>query len=172
MNSLEAHIMYLIASIIISLILFVSIDLLFNLPNSYSVRGVDEISEAIARHGGDKAGGTMMANLVCSPDGSAGTFLAACGFYIAGIPGGLLGAVFAFLGNEICHDRGYAAFTGAVLTTTVIAASTHLGFSPSTWIPAVIISVVIVQGISHTHASHILGKLWRLRKRQAKEDET
>lgn len=164
MNSIEAQLIHIAAAVVMSFILFVSVDLIFNLPTSESVRGVAEIRKAITRHGGDKAGSTMMANFVCSPDASAGTLLAACGVYVAGIPGGLIAAVFVFLGNKICHDDGYAGTTGTVLATLLITASTYIGFHPSDWIAAMIINIVIIQGISPTHASRGLGALWLLRK--------
>lgn len=164
MNSIEAQLIHIAAAVIMSFILFVSIDLIFNLPKSESVRGVAEIRKAITRHGGDKAGGTMMANIVCSPDASAGTLLAACGVYIAGIPGGLIAAVLVFFGNKICYDDGYAGTTGTVLATLCIATSTYIGFHPSDWIVAMIINITIVQGISPTHASRGLGTLWLLRE--------
>ena len=161
---------HIIAAVFISFILFVSVDLIFNLPKSGSTRGVYEISKAIARHGGDKAGGMMMGNILCSPDASAGVLLAACGVYVAGIPGGLMAVVFVFIGCKICHDDNwYASTTGALLTTFVITASTYIGFDASAWIIAMVINIVLVQGISQIHASQILGRLWLLRIGKKKE---
>jgi energy-converting hydrogenase A subunit B len=133
---------------------------------------VEEISRAIARHGGDKAGGMMMGNILCSPDASAGVLLAACGVHIAGIPGGLIAAAAVFIGCKICHDDNwYPSTTGALLTTLVITASTYIGFSTSVWIVAMVINIVLVQGISQIHASHILGRLWLLREGKTKEGQ-
>ncbi|MGD9490552.1 MAG: hypothetical protein AB7V51_03155, partial [Methanoregulaceae archaeon] len=105
---------------IISWILFVSIDLLFGLPKAGGVSGAREIAGEIEREGGSLHGGYMMGNIVCSPDASAGTLLAACGVYIAGISGGLAAAVLVYVGNRICYDRGYAGTTGALAATFLI----------------------------------------------------
>jgi energy-converting hydrogenase A subunit B len=165
MNPMDTQFIHLVAAVFMSFILFVSIDLIFNLPKAGSTRGVEEISRAIARHGGDKAGGMMMGNILCSPDASAGVLLAACGVYIAGIPGGLIAAAFVFIGCRICHDDNwYASATGALCTTFVVTASTYIGFSASVWIVAMVINVALIQGIYQIHASHILGKLWLMRK--------
>jgi len=171
MTSIEIQIIHIVAALIISFILFVSIDLIFNLPKSGSTRGVAEISRAITRHGGDKAGGMMMGNILCSPDASAGVLLAACGVYIAGIPGGLIAAAFVFIGSKICHDSWYASTTGALLATCIITACTYIGMSASAWIVAMVINIVLIQGISQIHASHILGRLWLLRKGNTKEGQ-
>ena len=161
---------HIVVAVLISFILFVSIDLIFNLPKSGSTRGVKEISRAIGRHGGDKAGGMMMGNILCSPDASAGVLLGACGVYIAGIPGGLIAAAFVFFGCKICHDDNwYPSTTGALCATLIVTASTYIGFNASVWIVAMVINVALIQGISQIHASHILGKLWLIRKGKTKE---
>jgi energy-converting hydrogenase A subunit B len=90
--------------------------------------------------------------------------LAACGVYAAGLFGGLLAAIFVFIGNRMCNDPGYAGTTGAVLATLVILASTYAGSDASAWVVAMVIAIVLVQAVSHTHASHILGRLWSLRE--------
>jgi energy-converting hydrogenase A subunit B len=81
MNSIDIQFIHIVAAAFISFFLFVSIDLIFNLLKSGSIRGVEEISRVIARHGGDKAGGMMMGNILCSPDASAGVLLAARGVH-------------------------------------------------------------------------------------------
>jgi len=75
MNSIEIQIIPIAAALVISFILFVSIDLVFNLPKSGSTHGIAEMSRAITRHGGDKAGGMMMGNILLS---------AICGLILAG----------------------------------------------------------------------------------------
>ena len=162
--SLELQLIHIGIAVIACLILFITIDLIFNLPKEGGVTGVDEVSEALLNSGGNKAGGTMMGNIVCSPDASAGTLLAACGVYTAGLLGGLLAAVFVFIGNRMCNDPGYAGTTGAVLATLVILASTYAGFDASAWIAAMVIAIVLLQAVSHIHASHVLGRLWTLRE--------
>jgi energy-converting hydrogenase A subunit B len=162
--SLELQLIHIAVAVIACLILFITIDLIFNLPKEGGVKGVDEVSETLLKSGGNKAGATMMGNIVCSPDASAGTLLAACGVYAAGLPGGLLAAVLVFIGNRICNDPGYAGTTGAVLATVVIVASTYVGFDASLWIAAMVIAIVLVQALSHIHASQILGRLWSIRE--------
>ncbi|HOP66677.1 MAG TPA: hypothetical protein PLM96_03275 [Methanoregulaceae archaeon] len=145
---------------IISWILFVSIDLLFGLPKAGGVSGAREIAGEIEREGGSLHGGYMMGNIVCSPDASAGTLLAACGVYIAGISGGLAAAVLVYVGNRICYDRGYAGTTGALAATFLIYAFTTIGFSAAHFIAGMVIAILTIQGISHTHASRLLSRLW------------
>ena len=170
MNPMDIQFIHIVAAVFSSFILFVSIDLIFNLPKSGSTRGVEEISRAIAHHGGDKAGGMMMGNILCSPDASAGVLLAACGVYVAGILGGLIAAAFVFIGCRICHDENwYPSTTGALLATFIITVSTYVGISASAFIVAMVINIMLLQGISHIHASHILGRLWLLRKGKGKE---
>lgn len=145
---------------IISWVLFVSIDLLFGLPKAGGVSGAREIAGEIEREGGSLHGGYMMGNIVCSPDASAGTLLAACGVYIAGIPGGLAAAVLVYVGNRICYDRGYAGTTGALAATFLIYGFTTIGFSAAHFIAGMVIAILTIQGISHTHASRLLSRLW------------
>ncbi len=147
----------------IAWILFVSIDLFWKLPQKGGVSGADAIGSAIAARGGDLNGGWMMGNIVSSPDASAGTLLAACGVFVAGIPGGLAAAALVFVGNRICHDRGYAGTTGAVIATFVIFGCLQLGFLAADFIIGTVIAILTIQGISHTHASRLLGRLWRWR---------
>ena len=150
----------ILAASLISWILFVTIDLIFKLPEKGGVSGAEAIGRAIEDDGGALHGGFMMGNIVCSPDASAGTLLAACGVYIAGIPGGLAAAVLVFIGNRICHDPGYAGTTGAVAATFVVSGATLLGFSPEMFIAGMVIAILTVQGISHPHASRLLARLW------------
>jgi energy-converting hydrogenase A subunit B len=148
---------------VVSWILFVSVDILFKLPLKGGVSGATGIGKAIGGAGGSLSGGFMMGNIVSSPDASAGTLLAACGVYIAGIPGGLFAAVLVYIGNRICYDKGYAGTTGAVLATFVIYAFTLAGFSAAYFIAGMVIAILTIQGLSHVHASRLLGTLWRWR---------
>lgn len=158
------EIFHILAAAVICFLLFVSVDLLFRLPEKGGVRGAEAIGRAIESAGGDLNGGYMMGNIVCSPDASAGTLLAACGVYAAGIPGGLAAAVLVFIGNRICYDKGYAGTTGAVIATVVIYAMTaYTGFTPEQFIAGMVIAILVVQGISQKTASRLLGALWRLR---------
>ena len=158
------ELLHILAAAIISWILFVAVDIFFKLPEAGGVVGATAIARDIEAGGGDLSGGTMMGNIVCSPDASAGTLLAACGVYLAGIPGGLAAAVMVYIGNRICHDPGYAGTTGAVLATFVVYGFTLVGFAASDFIAGMVIAILTIQGLSHTHASRLLGRLWRIRE--------
>jgi len=158
------EIFHIFAAAAVCFVIFVTIDLLFRLPEKGGVRGADAIGRSIESAGGDLNGGLMMGNIVCSPDASAGTLLAACGVYAAGIPGGLAAAVLVFIGNRICHDKGYAGTTGAAVATFVVyALTTYAGFSPGQFIAGMVIAILVIQGISQKYASRLLGALWRIR---------
>lgn len=144
-------------------ILFVTIDMIFGLPRKGGVVGAAKIAESIQKTGGDIRGGTMMGNIVCSPDASAGTLLAACGVYCCGIPGGLLATVLVFIGNRICYDPGYAGTTGCFLATFMVYGGTLAGILPEYFIVGMVIAILTIQGISHQMASILLGKIWRIR---------
>ncbi|KQC03402.1 MAG: hypothetical protein APR53_05575 [Methanoculleus sp. SDB] len=141
-------------------ILFVTVDLIFRLPEKGGVSGATSIGTAIEKGGGALHGGYMMGNIVCSPDASAGTLLAACGVSIAGIPGGLAAAVLVFIGNRICHDPGYAGTSGAVLATCVVYGASFAGFAPQDFIAGMVLAILSVQGISHARSSAFLDRLW------------
>lgn len=154
---------HILTASVICWALFVSVDIFFKLPEKGGVSGATAIAEKIESGGGDLHGGYMMGNIVCSPDASAGILLAACGTYIAGIPGGLAAAVLVFAGNRICHDPGYAGTTGAVLATFVITGCTYAGFAASDFIAGMVIAILTIQGLSHPAASRVLAHLWRWR---------
>lgn len=158
------EILYILAAAVIAWILFVTVDVFFKLPEAGGVSGASAIARDIEDAGGDLAGGNMMGNIVCSPDASAGTLLAACGVYVAGISGGLAAALMVFIGNRICHDPGYAGTTGAVLATFIIYGFTQVGFTATDFIAGMVIAILTIQGLSHTHASKLLARLWRVRQ--------
>lgn len=153
----------ILAASAICWILFVAVDILFRLPREGGVSGAVAIADEIEAGGGSYHGGSMMGNIVCSPDASAGTLLASCGVFIAGIPGGLAAAAMVFVGNRICHDPGYAGTTGAILATFIVAGLTTVGFAPSDFIAGMVIAILTIQGLSHPAASRVLGRLWRWR---------
>jgi energy-converting hydrogenase A subunit B len=142
---------------------FVTIDLIFKLPEKGGVSGATAIAEEIEKGGGALHGGFMMGNIVSSPDASAGTLLAACGVYAAGIPGGLFAAVLVYIGNRICYDPGYAGTTGCVTATFIIYGFTRIGFSAADFIAGMVIAILTIQGISYVHSSKLLATLWRWR---------
>lgn len=145
-------------------VLFVTVDIVFRLPEKGGVKGAAAIGRKIGADGGALPGGTMMGNIVSSPDASAGTLLAACGVYVAGLPGGLAAAALVFLGNRICHDPGYAGTTGAVLASVMVAGLSVLGFAPENFIAGMVIAILTVQGLSHPYASRLLTRIWGWRR--------
>lgn len=153
----------IIIAALTSWILFITIDIIFRLPEKGGVSGAGAIGSAIASENGSLNGGFMMGNIVCSPDASAGTLLAACGVYVAGLPGGLVAAVLVFIGNRICHDPGYAGTTGAICATLVITGFGLIGVSADAFIAGMVIAILTIQGLSHPYASHLLTRLWRIR---------
>lgn len=153
---------HIAAAAALSLILFTALDLFWKLPKEGGVSGADAVSREITASGGDQNGGWMLGNIICSPDASAGTLLAACGYWICGIPGGIAAAVLVFIGARICADKGWAGTSGALAATILIwALSTYANFPPETFIAGMVIAILIVQGISVRHTSRILGSIWR-----------
>ncbi|HDR74266.1 MAG TPA: hypothetical protein ENN85_10250 [Methanoculleus sp.] len=150
----------ILAASLVSWLLFITIDVLFKLPEKGGVSGATAIGRTIEEDGGALHGGYMMGNIVCSPDASAGTLLAACGVYIAGIFGGLAAALLVYLGNRICHDPGYAGTTGAVLATFVVFGFTQVGFGAEEFIAGMVLAILSIQGLSHIGASRLLATLW------------
>lgn len=154
---------YLLLAAVVCWINFVTIDILAGLPRKGGVSGAESIAKSIENSGGSLHGGYMMGNIVCSPDASAGTLLAACGVYAAGIPGGIAAAILVFIGNRICHDSGLAGTTGTITATIIIYAFTLAGIGAEYFIIGMIIAILTIQGISHVHASRLVGILWRWR---------
>lgn len=143
--------------------LFVTVDVWFRLPEKGGVSGATAIGKEIESGGGALHGGYMMGNIVSSPDASAGTLLAACGVAAAGIFGGLFAAALVYVGNRICYDPGYAGTTGCIAATFVIYGFTMAGFLATDFIAGMVIAILTIQGISHLHASRLLGQLWTWR---------
>jgi energy-converting hydrogenase A subunit B len=148
----------------VSWVNFVTIDVFFKLPERGGVSGASEIGRHIEKGGGALHGGYMMGNIVSSPDASAGTLLASCGVYAAGIPGGIFAALLVFIGNRICYDPGYAGTTGCITATFIVYGFTLIGFSAAEFIAGMVIAILTIQGISHVHSSRLLATLWRWRQ--------
>jgi energy-converting hydrogenase A subunit B len=126
------------------------------------VSGADAVSREIVAAGGDKNGGWMIGNIICSPDASAGTLLAACGYWMCGILGGITAIILVFIGARICADKGFAGISGAIFATlTIWALNIFVGFPPESFIAGMIIAIFLLQGVSVSHASRIIGNLWR-----------
>ena len=152
---------YIAAATVICLVLFVVIDIIWKLPKKGGVSGAEAIANDIEASGGSKHGGYMIGNIITSPDASAGTLLAACGFFIYGVVGAVAAAVLVFIGARICADKGYAGLTGALAATAVIwTCTTFLGFAPETFIAGIVLAILIVEGLSLKLSSKIIGKLW------------
>jgi energy-converting hydrogenase A subunit B len=156
--------LHILIAAVVSWINFVTIDQIFRLPEKGGVSGATAIAQEVERGGGDLHGGFMMGNIVSSPDASAGTLLAACGVYAAGIPGGLFAAVLVYIGNRICYDPGYAGTTGCVSATLIVFGFSQIGFEASDFIAGMVIAILTIQGISSVHASRLLGKIWKVRQ--------
>jgi energy-converting hydrogenase A subunit B len=153
----------IIVAALVCWILFITIDIIFRLPEKGGVSGATAIGTSIAADKGALNGGYMMGNIVCSPDASAGTLLAACGVFVAGIPGGLIATALVFVGNRICHDPGYAGTTGAFCATFLIAGFSLIGIPADAFIAGMVIAILTIQGLSHPYASHLLTRIWRVR---------
>lgn len=162
-----------IIGIIIATILcwfnFVIVDTYFGLPEQAGVRGARLIGEDIQKRGGDIAGGFFQGNIVCSPDASAGTLMAAIGYFLLGIPGGIIAAFLIFIGNRLCADPGYAGTIGSLTATVIIFICSFIGFTPEIFIVGMVIAILAVQGISHKNSSILLGKIADKFDRHAKE---
>lgn len=150
---------------------FVLIDIWMGLPESPGVQGAKAIGKSIEKRGGDLGGGYFSGNIVCSPDASAGTLLAACGYFAFGSPlGGLIAALFVYFGNRICADPGYAGTTGALSTTILIWITSYIGLSPQNFIVGMVIAALTIQGLYHPVTSKIIGKMARKMDRKVIED--
>ena len=147
---------------VICLLLFTALDFLWKLPKQGGVSGADVIGKDLETSGGDRHGGWMIGNIISSPDASAGTLLAACGYYVWGIWGALISIVLVYIGARICADKGFAGTSGAVCATLIIWTLTSFaGFPPESFIAGCVIAIFLVEGISAKYASRLLGKLWR-----------
>lgn len=153
---------YIALATIICLVLFTALDFFWKLPKNPGVSGADAVGKEIEKTGGDINGGFMIGNIITSPDASAGTLLAACGYFVWGIGGALIAAVLVFIGARICADKGYAGTSGALLATLVIwLLTTFAGFKPEVFIAGMVIAIFLVEGISAKHTTKLIGKIWR-----------
>jgi energy-converting hydrogenase A subunit B len=145
---------------------FMIIDLIFKLPERGGVSGATAIAQEVEKGGGKLNGGYMMGNIVSSPDASAGTLLASCGVYCAGLPGGLFAALLVYIGNRICYDPGYAGTTGCITATFIVYGAVQSGwFTASDFIAGMVIAILTIQGLSSVYASRLIARLWKIRCR-------
>jgi len=149
---------------------FVLIDIWMGLPEAPGVRGAKAIGKSIEKRGGDLGGGYFSGNIVCSPDASAGTLLASCGYYGFGGPeGGLIAALFVYFGNRMCADPGYAGTTGALSITFIIWIVSHFGITPNYFIVGMVIAILTIQGLYHPLSSKLIAKMARKMNRKVLE---
>ena len=149
----------IIIATVLCLLNFIIVDTYFGLPEQPGVRGARIIGKDVEKRGGDIAGGFFQGNIVCSPDASAGTLIAAIGYLLLGIPGGIIAAFLVFIGNRLCADPGYAGTVGSLTATVIIFVCSFLGFTPEMFIVGMVIAILTVQGLDHKRASVLLGKI-------------
>ncbi|MBA2861416.1 hypothetical protein [Methanococcus maripaludis] len=139
---------------------FVIVDTYFGLPKKPGVLGAKVIGEKIENVGGNINGGYFMGNIVCSPDASAGTLMASIFYYLIGFEGGLIAALFIYIGNRLCNDTGYAGTIGAITATILIYLLS--GFiSAEYFIAGMVLAIFSIQGVHHGAASRLLGSIAR-----------
>ena len=149
----------IIIAAIVSWINFVTVDTFLGLPEAPGVKGAENVGYSIKQRKGDLAGGFFQGNILCSPDASAGTLLAAIGVYALGIQGGLIAAFLVYIGNRLCADPGYAGTCGALTMTLLIAIFSFIGIEPEMFICGMVIAIFTIQGIHHPTSSRLLGKI-------------
>ena len=159
----------LILATVICWLNFVIVDTYFGLPEQPGVKGARIIGESIKKRNGDIAGGFFQGNILCSPDASAGTLMAAIGYLLLGIPGGILAAFLVFIGNRLCADPGYAGTTGCLTATVLIFIFSFIGLTPEMFIVGMVIAILTIQGIDQVRASVILGRIADKFNRHAEE---
>ena len=149
----------LILATFISFLNFVIVDTYLGLPEEPGVKGAMNIGQSIKKRGGDLSGGFFQGNILCSPDASAGTLIAAIGVYVLGLEGGLIAAFLVFIGNRLCADPGYAGTIGALTMTALVIIFSFIGISAEMFIVGIIIAIFLVQGVHHPTSTKILGKI-------------
>lgn len=149
----------LILATFISFLNFVIVDTYLGLPEEPGVKGAMNIGQSIKKRGGDLSGGFFQGNILCSPDASAGTLIAAIGVYVLGLEGGLIAAFLVFIGNRLCADPGYAGTIGALTMTALVIIFSFIGISAEIFIVGIIIAIFLVQGVHHPTSTKILGKI-------------
>ena len=149
----------IILAAVISWINFVCVDTLLGLPEAPGVKGAENVGYSIKNRKGDLAGGFFQGNILCSPDASAGTLIAAIGVYALGIQGGLIAALIVYIGNRLCADPGYAGTCGALTMTVIIFVCSYIGMVPEMFICGMVIAIFTIQGIHHPTSSRVLGRI-------------
>ena len=163
------EILGLIIATVVCWLNFVIVDTYLGLPEQPGVKGARIVGESIKKRNGDIAGGFFQGNVLCSPDASAGTLLAAIGVSISGIPGGIIAAFMVFIGNRLCADPGYAGTIGSLTATVLIFIFSFMGVTPEMFIVGMVIAILTIQGIDQVRASVILGKIADKFNRHARE---
>ena len=163
------EILGLIIATVVCWLNFVIVDTYLGLPEQPGVKGARIVGESIKNRNGDIAGGFFQGNVLCSPDASAGTLLAAIGVSILGIPGGIIAAFLVFIGNRLCADPGYAGTIGSLTASVLIFIFSFMGVTPEMFIVGMVIAILTIQGIDQVRASVILGKIADKFNRHARE---
>ena len=88
---------------------------------------------------------------------------------LLGIPGGIIAALFVFIGNRLCADPGYAGTFGCLTATVIIFLTSFIGLTPEMFIVGMVIAIFTIMGISQTGASKVLGKIAKKFNRHARE---
>lgn len=159
----------IIIAAIICWLNFVIIDTYLGLPEQPGVKGAKIIGESVEKRKGDIAGGYFQGNILCSPDASAGTLMAAIGYMLLGIPGGILATFLIFIGNRLCADPGYAGTCGCLTMTVILYVCSFVGLTPEMFIVGMVIAILTIQGIDQVRASRLLGRIAKAFNRHAKE---
>ena len=167
--NLITTILGIIVAAIICWLNFVIIDTYFGLPEQPGVKGARLVGESVKNRNGDIAGGFFQGNILCSPDASAGTLLAACAYLVLGIPGGIIAALFVFIGNRLCADPGYAGSCGALTMTIILYLTSFVGLTPQMFIIGMVIAILTIQGVDQVAASKLIGKIAKKFSRHAEE---
>jgi len=153
---------------IIAWLNFVIVDAFMGLPEVPSIKGAEIVGRSIKKRGGDLSGGFFQGNILCSPDASAGTLLASIGVMLLGIEGGIIAALFVFIGNRLCADVGYAGTIGTLTMTAIVVSFSYLGISPEMFVVGMVIAVTTIQGIHHPSSSKLLGAIAKKMNRYTK----
>ena len=153
---------------IIAWLNFVIVDALMGLPEVPSIQGADIVGRSIKKRGGDLSGGFFQGNILCSPDASAGTLLASIGVMLLGLEGGLIAALFVFIGNRLCADLGYAGTIGTLTMTFIVLVFSSFGIKPEMFVAGMVIAITTIQGLHHPSSSKLLGNIAKKLNRYTK----
>jgi energy-converting hydrogenase A subunit B len=87
---------------------------------------------------------------------------------LLGIEGGLIAALFVFIGNRLCADLGYAGTVGTLTMTGIVVAFSFVGIRPEMFVAGMVIAITTIQGIHHPSSSILLGNIAKKLNRYTK----